>query len=336
MAIKVLPHGLANDAERIARFEREARLLASLNHPHIAQIYGFEESAGTRFLVLELVEGQTLAERLRQGVLSVEDGLFLAKQLAEGLEYAHDRGVLHRDLKPANIKLTPEGKLKILDFGLAKALASDESVANLADSPTISEAVTRAAIMLGTPAYMSPEQARGKPLDKRTDIWSFGCVLYEILTGRQAFPGEAVTDCLAEILRGEPDWSSLPANTPPQIKSLLRRCLQKDPARRLRDIGDARIEIEEALAAPVGVPAGILQGRLSRRQKVGLGVILLLAVALGSFLQRIVPQSHPRSFRFSVVTNFSGVEAQPSFSPDGRSVAFVSNRDGQWDIYVGW
>ncbi len=335
VAIKILPQGFANDPERIARFEREARLLASLNHPNIAQIHGFEESDGTRFLLLELVEGETLARRLNTGALPVDEALPVIKQIAEALEYAHEHGVLHRDLKPANIKVTPEGKVKVLDFGLAKAFTADSSSPDISGSPTMSEAATRAGVLLGTAAYMSPEQARCKPLDKRTDIWSFGCVLYEALAGRPAFPGETATDCFAGILKGEPDWNTLPPNTPAPLRSLLRRCLQKDPARRLRDMGDARIEIEESLSAPAAAEAARTPGA-SRRS---IALWCLAGLITGALTTAAVLWPRPSrearpAMRFNVVTNFAGVETSPSLSPDGRSVALISNRDGQYDIYV--
>ena len=212
VAIKVLPEEFARDADRVARFQREAKLLASLNHPNIAAIHGLEESGGTNFLVLELVEGETLADRMKRGPIPVEESLKLALQIAEALEAAHEKGVIHRDLKPANIKVTPDGKVKVLDFGLAKAFAGEQEELNLSNSPTLSNAATQQGVILGTAAYMSPEQARGKSVDKRADIWAFGCVLFEMLTGRAAFSGKDVTDILAAVIRAEPEWSSLPAN----------------------------------------------------------------------------------------------------------------------------
>src|SRR5213595_3189995 len=267
VALKVLPAAMANDAERMARFQREAQMLASLNHPNIASIYGLEESGGVRALVMELVEGPTLAERIatrargdsvgtgldpparaqQAGPLLLDEALGIAKQIAEALEAAHERGIIHRDLKPANIKVTEGGTVKVLDFGLAKAFNPQDSAANLnqTNSPTLSMAATRAGVILGTAAYMSPEQARGKPLDKRTDIWSFGCVLYEMLTGRPAFAAETISDTIARVLESEVDWQALPPSTPIRLRELLRRCVQKDVNRRLRDIGDARLELDE-------------------------------------------------------------------------------------------
>src|ERR1700674_2272121 len=250
VAIKVLPEAFAHDPDRLSRFQRAAKMLASLNHPNIATIHGLEQSGGTSYLVMELVSGETLAERVKAGPLGIEETLKIALQIAEALEAAHEKGIIHRDLKPANVKLTPEGKVKVLDFGLAKAFEGDTSTEDMGNSPTLSMAATMQGVILGTAAYMSPEQARGKAVDKRTDIWAFGCVLYELLTGKAAFHGEDVTDILAAVVRAEPDWQALPAATPVKIRDLLGRCLQKDKTQRLRDAGDARIEFQEALTAP--------------------------------------------------------------------------------------
>jgi serine/threonine-protein kinase len=296
VAIKLLPDVFSRDPERLARFEREAQLLAALNHPNIAAIYGIEESGGTRFLVLELVQGETLAERIASGPLPLEELAPLALQMAEALEAAHERGIVHRDLKPANLKITPEGKLKVLDFGLAKDFAATGLASDLSQSPTLTALPggTRAGVVLGTAAYMSPEQARGKPLDRRTDIWSFGCVLYEALAGRQVFSGETSSDTMAAILRAEPDWSALPASTPEKMRGLLRRCLEKDPRRRLRDIGDAHYELEMALAepapavaAPSAADAAMIAAALQRarwRKALPWGVAALMTlVAIGAY-----------------------------------------------------
>jgi len=230
VAIKVLPEAFAHDKDQLIRFQREARALAALNHPNIATIPGLEQSNGTNYLVMELVPGETLGSRIkREGSLPVEEALTIAKQIAEALEAAHEKGIVHRDLKPANVKLTPDGKLKVLDFGLAKAFAGDIETSDPLNSPTLSAAATTQGVILGTVAYMSPEQARGKAVDKRTDIWAFGCVLYEMLTGKMTFRGETVTDTLAAVIREEPDWSQLPADTPIRVRVLLQRSLHKDP-----------------------------------------------------------------------------------------------------------
>ncbi len=264
VALKVLPEVFSKDAERMARFEREAQVLASLNHPNIASLYGLEESDGVRALVMELVEGPTLGERIATrpdghpgaAAMSLDEALPIAKQIAEALQAAHERGIIHRDLKPANIKLTRDGAVKVLDFGLAKALDDDPVSGSVPNSPTMSLAATRAGVILGTAGYMSPEQAKGKPADKRADIWSFGLVLYEMLTGKQMYSGETAAETLAAVLMKDPTLDALPANTPAAIRKLLRRCLDKDPKRRLRDIGEARIAIEEALSGAVSGPAG--------------------------------------------------------------------------------
>src|SRR5450755_1652725 len=251
VAIKVLPEAFAHDRDRLSRFQREAKMLAALNHPNIATIHGLEQSGSTSYLVMELVSGETLADRVkRDGAVPIEEALAIAKQIAEALEAAHEKGIIHRDLKPANVKVTPEGKVKVLDFGLAKAFAGDISTEDMGNSPTLSMAATMQGVILGTAAYMSPEQARGKSVDKRTDIWAFGCVLYELLTGKQTFHGEDVTEILASVVRAEPDWTALPANISPSIRVLLQRCLRKDRRQRTPDAATIRIEIEDAIAAP--------------------------------------------------------------------------------------
>src|SRR5712691_11106787 len=245
VAIKILPEEFSRDPDRIARFQREAEVLASLNHPNIAAIYDLEEAEGSRFLVLEFVEGETLAERIKRGAIPIEEALNIARSICEALEAAHEKGITHRDLKPANIKLTPDGKVKVLDFGLAKAIENAPTGAALSNSPTLlSMAATNAGVILGTAAYMEPEQAKGKMVDKRADIWAFGVVLYEMLTGRMLFSGETVSETMALVMTKEPDWNTLPATTPVGIRELLRRCLIKEPRNRLRDMGEARIAIE--------------------------------------------------------------------------------------------
>jgi Tol biopolymer transport system component len=253
VAIKVLPEEFAKDADRVARFQREAKLLASLNHSNIASIYGLEEAGGTSFLVMELVEGQTLADRIKAGAIPVEESLKLALQIAEALEAAHEKGVIHRDLKPANIKVTPDGKVKVLDFGLAKAFAGDQAEVNLSHSPTLSYTATQQGVILGTAAYMSPEQAKGKTVDKRADIWAFGAVLFEMLTGRPAFPGDEVSEILASVIKGDVNLDLLPANVHPRVREVVTRCLQKDLRSRYSDIADVRYEIELVIADPVGL-----------------------------------------------------------------------------------
>jgi serine/threonine protein kinase/Tol biopolymer transport system component len=251
VAIKVLPEAFAHDAERLSRFRREAQLLAALNHSNIATIYGLENSNGTSYLVMELVPGETLAQRIkRDGAVPIEEALIIAKQIAEALEAAHEKGIIHRDLKPANVKLTPEGKVKVLDFGLAKAFAEDPSTVDMSNSPTLSMAATMQGVILGTAAYMSPEQAKGKQVDKSTDIFAFGAVLYELLTGKQAFHGDDIGDILATVVKTDPDWNRLPEATPSTIRTLLRLCLRKDKRQRISDATDVRLEIEEAIAAP--------------------------------------------------------------------------------------
>jgi hypothetical protein len=242
VALKVLPEPFAADPDRLARFSREAQVLASLNHPHIGAIYGLEECEGVRALVLELVEGLTLADRIAQAVIPLDEALLIARQIAEALEAAHEQGIIHRDLKPSNIKLRPGGMVKVLDFGLAKV--TQRAAVRGDQSPTItSPDVTGVGVVLGTAAYMSPEQARGRVVDQRTDIWAFGCVLYEMLTGQRAFTGETVTDTLVAVVEHEPDWTALPSSTPAAMQRLLRRCLEKDPNRRPRDSGEARLDL---------------------------------------------------------------------------------------------
>src|SRR5690348_4479072 len=353
VALKILPQAMARDAERMARFEREAQVLASLNHPNIAAIYGLEESNGIRALVMELVEGETLGEKIvgegsalprERGALPCQEALPIARQIAEALEYAHERGVMHRDLKPANVKITPEGAVKVLDFGLAKAVAPGFSPAHpdAAEDPTDISLATRPGMILGTAAYMSPEQAKGQRADRRCDIWAFGCVLYEMLSGRKAFEGETLSDVLAAVITKEPEWNALPTIAPLSIQKLLRRCLQKDVRQRLQAIGDARIAIEETLSG-TGVPPVESHGqdahatrplrRLLPRLLAGLAIcVLVLAFVIWKFAPRAALRA---PMHFSSVTNFAGVQSEPALSPDGRSVAFVSNRDGPYEIYVG-
>ncbi len=263
VAIKVLPAEYSKDSDLVTRFEREARMLAAVNHPTIAAIYGAEEDGATRYIVMELVEGETLAQRLTSGPLAIPDALRVASQIAEALEVAHEKGVIHRDLKPANIKITPEGKVKVLDFGLAKAMEMPFA-GDVSKSPTLVMSDSQPGQVLGTPEFMSPEQARGKETDRRTDLWAFGCVLFESLSGKRAFTGETVPDVVGAILHVEPDWSKLPARTPERVRELLQMCLEKDPGRRMRDAGDARLELEAALAGMSGAGALPAAGRAAR------------------------------------------------------------------------
>ncbi len=295
VAIKVLPEEFARDTDRVARFQREAKLLASLNHPNIAAIYGLEASGETNFLVLELVEGQTLAERIKTGPVPVEEALNLALQIAEALEAAHEKGVIHRDLKPANIKITPDGKAKVLDFGLAKAFAGDQEEANLSNSPTLSDAATQQGVILGTAAYMSPEQARGKAVDKKADIWAFGCVLFEMLTGSAAFSGKDVTDILAAVIRAEPEWKTLPENLHWRLREVIERCLKKDARDRYHDISDVRVDIQKVLADPSGLLAHPAAPHAGARM--GLpwiaAAIVLTAIIVGVAVWKMKPAPAP-------------------------------------------
>jgi eukaryotic-like serine/threonine-protein kinase len=343
VAIKVLPEAFARDPERLSRFQREAKMLASLNHPNIAAIYGLDEDASRNYLVMELIPGETLRERIaREGPLPLEEALGICRQITEGMEAAHDKGIVHRDLKPANVKMTPEGKVKVLDFGLAKALTDDAAGSDPSTSPTLSAAATLQGVILGTAAYMSPEQARGKAVDKRTDIWAFGCVLYELLTGKQAFAGETVTEILAAVLKGEPDWQALPATTPTKVRDLLRRCLQKDVNRRARDAGDVRIEIEEALAAPnVGSTTAAPATRGWRQTLLwsiasSVGVAILAAIVVWN-----LKPSPPQPVSRVVITlppgqQLAGLDSGPAvaLSPDGTRLAYVARQGGTQQLYL--
>jgi len=334
VALKVLPDTLAEDRDRMARLEREAKLLAALNHPHIAAIYGLEEEGGTRALVMELVEGPTLSERLERGAIPVDEALDIARQTAEALEYAHEHGIVHRDLKPANIKVADDGTVKLLDFGLAKAQEGEAAPARgsaFAESPTLSHRATAAGVILGTAPYMAPEQARGKPVDRRADIWAFGVVLLEMLTGRPVFRGDTVTDILAAIVKSEPDFTALPPQTPPPVRALLRRCLEKDPRRRLRDIGEARIVLETPGAEPPpGTIAGAEPGSARPRPTwVVAGALGALAVAAGaSFLAGRSSVGNPiADLRATRLTFQRGTIVGARFAPDGQNIIY----SGAWD-----
>jgi serine/threonine protein kinase len=339
VAIKVLPDLFAHDAERLSRFQREAQLLASLNHPSIAAIHGLEEAGGMRALVLELVEGETLAERLARGAVPVEEAVAMARQIADALEAAHERGVIHRDLKPANVKITPEGKVKVLDFGLAKALESAPAVAHVTHSPTLSLAGTFAGVILGTAAYMSPEQAKGLPADQRSDVFSFGCVIFEMLTGRQAFPGDTATEILAAVLMREPDLSTLPAAMHPRLADLVRRCLDKNSKRRWQAIGDVRFELETIAADPHGLAtrsSAPATPTVAASRRVGVipliaTAVVVAAISVAAAWWFVKTPDPPIVTRFPIRLEdnqqFNRLQAPTlALSPDGSKLAFGVNR----------
>jgi Tol biopolymer transport system component len=341
VALKILPASFTNDPERVARFRREAQVLASLNHPHIAQIHGLEESNGTQFLVLELVDGESLDKRIARGPIRVDEALGIAKQIAEALEAAHEKGIIHRDLKPANVALTNDGQVKVLDFGLAKAVEGASASGDLSMSPTITSPamMTGVGVILGTAAYMSPEQAKGRPADKRSDIWAFGCVLYEMLTGRPPFAGEDTSEVLARIIERDPDFQALPPRTPQAILRLLRRTLEKDRKRRLADVSDARIEIDDALAAtPPETIAAIAPGARVRKGILwALGATAVLAIGALAipatlYFRRAVPE--PMVTRFDVVTPPTTDAFSFALSPDGRQLVFVANGDNGSQLWL--
>jgi serine/threonine-protein kinase len=343
IAIKLLPDAFAHDPERLARFEREAHLLAALNHPNIAAIHGLEEAHGLRFLVLELVPGETLGQQLARGPLPADEAVRVMRQVAEALEAAHDRGIIHRDLKPANIKVTPQGQVKVLDFGLAKTYEAGPATTDSSNSPTLTVGSSREGVILGTAAYMSPEQARGRLLDRRTDVWSFGCVFYEALTARPAFRGDTVTDTIAAIVKEEPDWKALPAETPGAVRALLGRCLQKDAQRRPRSLGDAMLVLDEALTAPEAaeVPsAGVAAAQpAAPRWRTAVpwvlaGVLALAVVVANWQLMRATRATPPGATRFLIAPP-ADVEIPESafphvaFSPDGKGLVYVGRPAGK-------
>jgi serine/threonine protein kinase/Tol biopolymer transport system component len=347
VAIKILPRAFTNDPDRLARFEREARVLAALNHPHIGAIYGFEEADQLRGLVLELVPGETLATRLQRGPIGVAETLAIARQIVDALDAAHEKGIVHRDLKPANIKITPEGTVKVLDFGLAK-LEPDarEAEANrvrlqsdLPKAPAITLNGSEPGLILGTAPYMSPEQVRGQSVDKRADIWAFGCVLFVMLTGREAFGRGTISDTLVAVLQREPEWSALPPMHR-ALRLLLQRCLEKDPRRRLRDIGDARLDLDHSSGAAASPDKET--GPSAHRASPMLwsaGVAVALVAAAASWLvgyRSAAPIENPlANARFTRLTDFPGAERDAAMSPDGKFVAFRSDRDGPFDMFVG-
>ena len=337
VALKILPLAVAGDADRLSRFHREAEVLAALNHPHIAAIYGFEESGGVSALVMELVEGEDLSQRIARGAIATADALAIARQITEALDAAHEQGIVHRDLKPANIKVRADGNVKVLDFGLARALApaagSDAAAAGAAAATITSPAMTQAGVILGTAAYMSPEQARGTAVDRRADIWGFGCVFYEMLTGVRAFPGNHVSDVLASVLTREPEWALLPAGLPPSMVSYLRRCLHKDPKQRIHDIADVRLALEGAFDAVSVTPSPSSEGVTSARRGWGLpiGAAVLGAAASAAISFGVMPASAPAGapvYRSTIVVNenlnFRAFSNRFRLSPDGRRLAYVA------------
>ena len=343
VAVKTLPEALSGDPERIARLQREAQLLASLNHPHIATIFGLETIDGSHFLVLELVEGESLADLIGRGRLPLDQALAVARQIVDALEAAHDKGIIHRDLKPGNVMLTLDGQVKVLDFGLARALEGDAS-SSVTNSPTLSFAATQAGVILGTAAYMSPEQAKGRVADKRSDVWAFGCVLFEMLSGQRAFDGEDVSDILAGILRGEPDWNALPAQVPAPIRTLIRRCIEKDRRARIPDMSVVRFLMAEAAAAAAAPPA-IERSRLPRRR---VAVIAISGAAVGVALSAAVlygvrlwnRPTAPPLMRFAMVPPATqplivvGADRTIAVSPDGKYIAYATGVPGQTQLVV--
>ena len=355
VAVKVLPAELAQDRDRLARFEREAKLLASLNHPNIAHVYGFEGAAlpdgsTAHFLAMELVEGEDLSQRLKRGAIPVDESIAIAKQIAEALEEAHEHGIIHRDLKPANVKVTPDGKVKVLDFGLAKALEGDPAKSGassqMSHSPTMSRHMTEAGMIMGTAAYMSPEQARGKPVDKRADIWAFGVVLFEMLTGERLFTGETVSDVMASVLKGDLNLGVLPASTPPRLRLLIERCLERDPKARLRDIGEGRVELgkigsgaaEPSGAIPAAQGVGAAKGR-NRWLELSVAAAIASLVTFGLVRSLAPVPTGATVTRLSVALPdgdaLGAVNMRPlAISRDGTHLAYVGQRDGTNRIYV--
>jgi serine/threonine protein kinase/Tol biopolymer transport system component len=337
VALKLLPDHFADDEDRLSRFQREAQVLASLNHPNIAQIYGLEEANGAGCIVMELVEGETLGERLKRGAVPLDEALKIGRQVIDALEAAHERGIVHRDLKPANIKLTPDGKVKVLDFGLAKALASNELEGDFSNSPTrVSGSI--AGVVLGTAAYMSPEQAKGKPVDARTDVWAFGCVFYEMVTGRQAFQGETSTDIIAQIVAGQPNWDLVPQDTPPSLRMLLTTALNKDPRQRLQHVGDFRPFLDPAfISTTSSKPATSVPPR--RRWRVGL-IATAAAIALAAllvpaalYLRRAPAAKSEIRFEMAAPGLLPG-GGNLSISPDGQRIAYVAAAEGKTSVWI--
>jgi eukaryotic-like serine/threonine-protein kinase len=348
VAIKALPEGFSRDHDRIARFQREAEVLASLNHSNIASIYDLQEANESRFLIMELVEGETLAERISRGPLLIEEALDIARQICEALEAAHEKGIVHRDLKPGNVKIVPDGKVKVLDFGLAKAYEREPANAAVSNSPTISMAATNAGMILGTAAYMSPEQAKGRQVDRRADIFAFGAVLYEMLTGRSAFQGDDVPEILSAVIRAEPDFALLPPNLSPDIHKLLRRCLEKNPSRRWQAAGDLKLELEAAIAEPYRRTEPVAQPGSdplrAPRRKIAIVVAataVIASVLTASFAWIALRPAAPRVARFTNVppgpplANTTAFTNDIAVSPDGRRIVYVSgDTNATQQLYV--
>ncbi|MDA1097166.1 MAG: serine/threonine-protein kinase [Chloroflexi bacterium] len=344
VALKILPEAFATDPDRLARFQREAQVLASLNHPNIAAIYGLEESGDTRALVLELVEGPTLADRIKQGAIPVDEALPIAKQIADALEEAHEHGVVHRDLKPANIKIRPDGTVKVLDFGLAKAFQSDASDPSMSQSPTISltAAATQMGMVIGTPAYMAPEQAKGHPADKRADIWAFGAVLFEMLTGKKLFETGDVSEMLASVLVKDPDISSIGTHVPEHIRSVIRHCLVKDPKERLRDIGDVRLAMKGMFETTVSAATVDTshQQRVWQRPVAAMALALVIAAVTGLAVWMLarVPQARDvtrSNIELPAGLRPIGVGNRVDLSRDGRTLVFsAADATGLSRLYV--
>jgi eukaryotic-like serine/threonine-protein kinase len=347
VALKILPAAFASDPDRMARFTREAQTLAALNHPNIAHLYGLEgqdrrdgQDGVPTFIVMELVEGEDLSQRIARGPIPLDDALPIAKQIADALEAAHEQGIIHRDLKPANIKVRSDGTVKVLDFGLAKAMEPTGALSpNVSQSPTITTpAMTQVGMILGTAAYMSPEQAKGRTVDKRSDVWAFGCVFFEMLTSRRAFEGEDVTDTIAAVVRGEPDWSRLPADVPEQIRQLIKRCLEKDRKARISDIGVARFLMTETMPVPAAVAALVPHPPSRRRviaaMSIGLAVgivLLVLAVWVGT---KLIPERVLQPARFTIAPSaplsilVNSLDRDIAITPDGAQIVYRAGPAG--------
>jgi serine/threonine-protein kinase len=349
VALKFLPAAFADDLDRVARFEREARVLASLNHPNIAGIYGLEHAGGKKFLVMELVSGETLAERIARGPLAADEALGIAKGICDAVEAAHERGIVHRDLKPANVKITPDSTVKVLDFGLAKDLATGPAASAASNSPTVNMSATHPGVIIGTAAYMSPEQARGRNADHRSDVFSLGCILYEMLAGRQAFSGDDASEILAAVIKSEPDRAALPANLDPRVRGLLDRCLEKNPKRRWQAIGDVRIEIENVLANPAAeeaqrAPAAVAIGNRRREWILGVAALVAMAALVVSLVLwapwRVASPAEPMRLNVELGADAGMSAATVAFSsalaisPDGNTLVFGAEKNGGTQLYV--